>query len=295
MTILFACADLFLGIGEAFWLCPLVALIALGAGSGLLIFELGRPWQFWRVFSRQTAVLTFGAWMVGILVVADAAYFSCWLSFLPWAGIWAVRSVTAVVAMLLGFGVLLYTGVELASMKARVFWNTPALPMVFALSGLLSGCGANCLVLFALPPSPFAHNAAAQVAMALVGVAILQICLTALCVAALLATMLYVLMMYSSVTPGSRKVALRWLKGRYAAPFWCGLVLAGHVLPLLLLAFGASSPATVGVAAAAAIVGGVFMRFLVVHSDDRRMIEDEAAYLARLPKGDEEFLKRNWG
>ena len=320
ITIVTVCLDLFLGLGAAVWLCPFVALVCLGLGSGLLIFELGRPWQFWRVFSRQKAVLTFGAWMVGILVVVDALYFSCWLAWFPWAGLGVLRAVIAVAALALGLGVLLYTGIELASMKSRVFWNTPALPVVFALGGLLNGCAADYLLVL-VAGSPGFVIAPLQIVAQLVALPILLYAIAIFCFLTLLALMLYVLLMLTSAGPDARAVAQRWLKGRYALAFWLGLVVLGLVLPLVLtglvvagsggfaLSAAASElavTAAVGpgpalavaasiLAALCAIGGGVFMRFLVVYSDDRRCLEGEADYWAHLPQGDEPFLRRNWG
>jgi formate-dependent nitrite reductase membrane component NrfD len=330
----------------------LLALVCLGLGSGLLVFELGRPWQFWRVFSRQRAVLTFGAWMVGLLVLVDALYFSCGLAWFPWAGSEALRAVVAILALALGFGVLLYTGIELASMKARVFWNTPALPIVFALGGLLCGCAADYLLVLvsgnpgfvaavlppgmlsagalsagALPPGALPQLGAAQLAAQLVALPILLVGIAIFGFLTLMALMLYLLLMLTSAGPEARVVAQRWLKGRYALAFWLGLVVLGLAVPLLLAGFALAAVdgpglelvmltdgfglvmsadglavdvdsvalAAGGVAALCAICGGVFLRFLVVYSDDRRSLAGEMDYWAHLPQGDEPFLKCNWG
>jgi formate-dependent nitrite reductase membrane component NrfD len=249
--------------------------------------------------------------MVGLLVVVDALYFLCWLPLVPLDALWVLRVLLAAVALLLGFGVLLYTGIELASMKARVFWNTPALPLVFALGGLLSGCAADYLVVALLPQGLSASLSVAGAAMAggvgeaagatavggvvtltLVTTA-LRVCMAVLCVATLISLLLYVLMMYATSSPGARDVALRWLNGRYALPFWGGLLLIGLLLPLALLALDTAMFAAL--AAVLAVVGEVFLRFLVVYSDDRRMIDAEAAFWERLPRGDEAFLDKHWG
>jgi polysulfide reductase chain C len=288
MTVVCAVADLFFGAGALLWPSAVGAVLALGLGSGLLIFELGRPFQFWRVFSRQMAVLTWGAWMVALLVVIDVLYLSCWLDFLPWSGIAVLRLCLATVGLLLAGGVLLYTGIELSSMKARVFWNTPALPLLFVLAGLLNGCAADLLVVMALPGQSLA-------ALLLSGVVfmVMRTVTVVLVVLTLIGTLLYVLMMYTSSNVGAREVARRWLRGSYAPAFWGGLMAAGLFVPLVLFAID-GTVATAG-AAVLVVIGGVFLRFLIVYSDDRRQLDAEAAYWSHLPEGDELFLKRDWG
>jgi polysulfide reductase chain C len=121
----------------------------------------------------------------------------------------------------------------------------------------------------------------------------LAITITVLLITNLLIVLLYVLLMYTSAEPAARVAAARWLKGSYAGYFWLGLVVAGLVFPLLLTVLAGEVGTTA--AAALAIIGGVFLRFLVVYSDDRRQLTGEARWWAALPRGDEEFLKQNWG
>jgi hypothetical protein len=42
------------------------------------------------------------------------------------------------------------------------------------------------------------------------------------------------------------------------------------------------------------VIGGLFLRFLVVYSDDRRMFDGEELWRSQLPRGDEDFLKSTW-
>ncbi len=48
------------------------------------------------------------------------------------------RGLGTVIAVL-GFGIMLYTGLLLGLLKAVPFWNTPALPLLFVLSALSTG------------------------------------------------------------------------------------------------------------------------------------------------------------
>lgn len=293
MIIIATIADLFLDLGFLFVPCALGSLVALGLGSFLLIFELGRPFQFWRVFSKEKAILTFGAWMVVALIIFNVVYFSFWFSFVPWYEAVLFRQIIAAICLLLGCGVLLYTGVELSSMKARVFWNTPALPILFVLSGLLVGLAGNFIMISVWP---YVWNETIGILMLEYALIVTQATLAAfmviMIVLNLVAVLIYVLMMYFSASAGARKAAARWLKGSYAVGFWGGLVVVGLILPLVLFAVG-SLPALL-VAAVCVIFGGVCLRFLIVYCDDRRELNGEALHEKRLPDGDELFLSQNW-
>lgn len=295
MIIVAAIADLFFGLAFLFVPCAAGSFVALGLGSFLLIFELGRPLQFWRVFSKEKAVLTFGAWMVILLILLDLWYFSFWFGFVPWSQVAVLRQIVATLCLLVGSGVMLYTGVELSSMKARVFWNTPALPILFALSGLLCGAAANYLVLRFWPFSVAIAEPLLQQSLGFEGAAAepyLLIFIALFAALTLVASLIYVYMLYFSASAGAKKAASRWIKGSYAWAFWGGLVVVGLVLPLTLLAL--SNPLLNVVAAVCLIAGGLALRFLVVYCDDRREFKGEALHKKRLPNGDEPFLKAHW-
>jgi polysulfide reductase chain C len=295
MIIVATVADLAFGLGSIFIPCAAGSIVALGLGSFLLIFELGRPFQFWRVFSKEKAILTFGAWMVIALVIFDIIYFSFWFVFIPWSGIVLLRQIIGVICLLLGWGVMLYTGVELSSMKARVFWNTPVLPVLFVLSGLLVGAAADNLLIGVWPKLPdlMAPPFIESPIFVLASVqGYLKIIITMLTVLVLVATFVYVLMMYFAGSSGARKAATRWLTGSYAWAFWGGLVIVGLIIPLFLQAF--NSPLLLAFSWVCIIIGGLCLRFLVVYCDDRRELNGEALYQKRLPDGDEDFLKCNW-
>ena len=298
MTIIAAVADVFFGTGHAFALSLLASAAFLAFGSFLLIFELGRPFQFWRVFSLQKAVLTFGAWMVGLLIVINVVYFSFWVDWFPWKDLVALRCIVAVVGILVACGVLLYTGIELSSMKGRVLWNTPALPVLFSVSGLLTGVAANAL-LYGLWPFPGVVEGEFPVGVEGVVMAstIPPAALRALCVGLIIATLIislvYILMMYTSSNTAARNAAKRWLKGSYFSAFWGGLVVFGLLIPLVIFMVGSSF--LDNFAFLFVLLGGVFLRFLVVYSDDRRLLPGEDVYWNRLPKGDEPFMGKDWG
>lgn len=50
------------------------------------------------------------------------------------------------VAGVAGFGIMVYTGVMLSTLKAHAFWATPALPVLFTRLGALHGLRGHCAV-----------------------------------------------------------------------------------------------------------------------------------------------------
>lgn len=274
-------ADLLFGQGSAFALGSLLTAVTLGLGSGLLIFELGRPMQFWRVFSTQKAIMTFGAWMLSLLIVTSFIYFTFWPVFSPWRDLLILRQILAVLNLLLGLGLCAYTGILLGSLKARRFWNTPALPVLFLVSGLSTGLAAQSL-LAGLWPFTGERDGLEGLHSMLRMVDLGLICLE------LIIVLLYVMMMRYLSSEEAGKIAASWLNGSKKIAFWGGLIVMGLVLPLAFYALAGSmgmivSPILV-------LVGGLVLRFLVVYSDERTQLPGEAAYDAGLPNGDEAFL-----
>ncbi|MGV8084268.1 MAG: NrfD/PsrC family molybdoenzyme membrane anchor subunit [Coriobacteriia bacterium] len=282
MTVVGTSAELFFNQGDVFAFAVLAAMILAAAGSSLLMFDLGRPLQFWRVFSKQRAVLTFGAWSLTVLMLLNIVYFTFYTPWFPWSGSVGGQKFVGAICALVGLGVMLYTGVMLSSLKARPFWNTPALPVLFTISGLSTGAAANSLLAGVWP---FA-GAEEAVVSAHEALHMLDI---GLIVFELIVVLLYVTMMYTSSNPTARLAAGKWLSGDYSKAFWGGLVVVGLIVPLAFYAIGGTVGAVL--APVLAIIGGVILRFLVIYSDDRRMTNGEQRYWERLPRGDEAFLK----
>lgn len=285
MTIVTAIADVFFGQGELFAICPLIAACALALGCAFLLFELGVTTAFWRVFTWHGAVLNFGAYSLGLLIALDVVYFSFFTGWFPWCGSVGGRVFFAIISLIVALCVIVYTGVELSSMKGRAFWNTPALPVLFTVSGLLTGVAANSLVLGFWPyaGSPEAVEPM-RVILSYMGIA-LGI-LTLLCVVS------YVLMMKTSLDTYAQIPATRLVNGSYSTAFWFVLVVVGLVVPVVLYALG--MPMLALLADCCVLVGGMCLRALFVFSNDRRMLPGEEDYYDRLATGDEPFMKTNW-
>ncbi len=272
-------ADLFLGRGDVFALGCLVTAFLIAVGSGLLIFELGVPLRFWRVFSTQKAIMTVGAWMLSLLIGTSFLQFTFWIDLSPWQTLTGLRQVLSAFNLLLGLGVCTYTGILLGSMKPRRFWNTPALPVLFLVSGLSTGVTLQSF-LKGFWPYAGGEAAVAEVHELLESADLILIIMESIVI------LVYVLMMRTTAGPAAAQAAARWLTGTYALEFWGGVIALGLFLPLVLYVLNVQVFPSLCV-----LTGGLILRFLVVYSDDRTFSPGEEKYLSRLPRGDEAFLK----
>jgi formate-dependent nitrite reductase membrane component NrfD len=279
IMIVSAVADLFFGTGNLFLPASFAATLLLAIGASLLVFELGRPFQFLRVFSREKAIMTVGAYLLSLLIAVSFAYGTFLFSFLPWHAIEGLRQVVAAIGLLLGVGVVVYTGVLPASMKARPFWHGPALPVLFMVSAISIGIAVQYLLVHVL-------SSGSDVAVA---EGLLTAANIVLLVGELIVLFIYVLTMRASAAPPAAQAANAWLKGRQKLAFWVGLVVIGLIAPLVLYAVGIDI--TWILASAGVLIGGIVLRFLIVYSGDRTLLPGEAEFLAKLPSGDEEFLR----
>ena len=86
MLLIAGITDLFLGAGRTSLLANILAFVFIGIGAGLLILELGRPLQAWRVFTSPKAILTIGAWCMLAAIGFGVLYVSFAIPAFPWSG-----------------------------------------------------------------------------------------------------------------------------------------------------------------------------------------------------------------
>jgi len=278
MLVIAGIIDLFAAGGQTSLLGNFLGPVFMSVGSGILIFDLGRPFQAWRVFMNPKAILTVGARVMTLSIIAGLAYTSFGLSMLPWSGWIAVRKILAVVCILTGLVVAIYPSFVLGRNKGRPFWGGSGMMGLFLISSFATGLAAHILSGMILPP------AAPEALGSFPG-------LTALLLACqLLFWVGYLWTKLSGATAPEKEAAQKWINGKFAAPFKNGFILAGTVAPMILIL----TPVTLCQALGALLVlaGGLVMRVLVVYAgEDRTLLPGEKRYRSRLPKGDEAFLK----
>jgi formate-dependent nitrite reductase membrane component NrfD len=265
VIIISSAADLFWGEGEQFALGSLLAGVILALGAGLLLFDLGRPLQFWRIFSRQKVIMTFGAWMLSALIVTSILYFSFWISFSPWRDLILVRQMLAWLNIVLGLGVCIYTGISLGHMKSRPFWNSQVLPILFLVSALSTGIAVQSLFVGDWPYSGIKglEDTYALLKHFNIGILLLE----------LIIIFVYVFMMRTSSGKEARIIAEGWLVGRKKLAFWGGIIGMGLLIPGGLYFI---TGIELSLISACILLGGLILRSLLVFSDERRKLPDEA-------------------
>ncbi|MDR0515385.1 MAG: polysulfide reductase NrfD [Coriobacteriaceae bacterium] len=280
------------GSGEIFAMPVFIALVCLGLGCFFLVFELGQPTVFLRVFLTATAIIKWGAILLSVALIFGFVY---WVSCLPWdfvAFLIPLRGICLALAGICGALVMVYTGVLLASLKAHAFWSTPALPVLFTVSALSTGSALCALALGMWPFDPATFNNAAGLIVSLHEKELIYEALhlidMVLIGVELLVLLMYVLLLRGSGNAVARAVATRWVSGKVAPAFWGGMVIAGLLLPLALYSGGGEAAAAV--APVLVLAGGCLLRFLVVFADDRRKVPGEDRFYRRLPHHDAEFL-----
>ena len=278
MLVMAGIVDLFVAGGQTSLLGNFLGPVFMSAGSGILVLDLGRPFQAWRVFMNPKAILTIGARVMTVSIIVGLVYTSFGLSMLPWSGWVIVRKLLAVVCILSGLVVAIYPSFVLGRNKGRPFWSGSGLLSLFLISSFVTGAAAHILSGMILPP------ASPAVLAGFPG-------LTSLLLACqILFWGGYLWVKRTGATAPEAVAAKEWISGKFSSYFKAGFLLAGTLLPLVLLLV----PIALAQAAGALLVlaGGLLMRILVVYAgEERTWLPGEKRYKARLPVGDEAFLK----
>lgn len=277
---------------QALMLPNFVALLAIVVGLFFLVFELGQPPVFYRAYVTATSIIKWGAVLLTIAAFGSLFWLlGNWSPETPVLGFLSVfnffdglSSLWLTAAGLAGFGIMVYTGVMLSTLKAHSFWATPALPVLFTISALSTACAAIMLSMGGWPgvADIAALKAAEEVHHVLHTVDIILVFAEL--------TVLFV-MLLSFVGAGNRtqqRVAKKWLTGQYAGWFWIGMFCIGLVIPLICNITGNAAAGTV--AAILVLFGGCLLRFLCVWSDDRQPLDGENLYYYRLKTADGRFM-----
>lgn len=269
-----------------------VALIAIAIGLFFLVFELGQPPVFWRVYTTATSIIKWGA-----VLLTFAAFFSLfwilgyWSPETPILGFLSVfnflapfASVNLAIAGIAGLGIMIYTGVMLSTLKAHSFWATPALPILFTTSALSTACAAIMLSLCVWP-------GVADLATVTAGHEVHELLHLIDIILVFVEITILLIMILSFLGAGNRtqqRVAQRWVKGSFAPVFWFGMIACGLVIPLIC---NLSGNATLGtIACILVLCGGLILRYLCVWSDDRQPLPDENRYYFRLKTNDDRLF-----
>jgi formate-dependent nitrite reductase membrane component NrfD len=139
---------------------PALSVAVLTLGMAALFLDLEHKLYVWRLYTtfQITSPMSWGAWILLLVYPALIAAFTArppalvrelWPAFGAWSDALAeprrVRAI-AVVNIVLGVGLGIYTGVLLSSLGARPFWNSALLGPLFLVSGLSTSAAFTHLV-----------------------------------------------------------------------------------------------------------------------------------------------------
>ncbi|MDO4291026.1 MAG: polysulfide reductase NrfD [Eggerthellaceae bacterium] len=269
------------------------AIVCVAIGCVFLIIDLGQPGVFWRVWTTATSIIKWGATFLVIAAVFALLFFlafigDAWPIFAPLSDfLKPAASFFLGVAGFFGLCIMMYTGIMLSTLKAHAFWATPALPVLFTVSAISTGCAAITLTLGGWPAE---LDLFSMIAVEVVEEIIHTVDII-LVVAEFIILMTMVLSFLGAGNVTAKKAAKRWVCGSYAPLFWIGMVGVGLVIPFILYVAGSGAAATL-VAPILVLIGGCLLRFLVVNTDDRAPIPGEERYYTRCAKPDAEFVKK---
>lgn len=229
-------------------------------GCLLLIFDLGKPINFWRAFMRPNCSwMARGSLIIAIFMGLGAIHIAFWIwPFAPEGFRQATnaRHFIGALGAIFAVGTMIYTGVLLAAARPIAFWSTAMLPLLFLVSALSTGVMAVVLV----GSLTGIEHAGPMAMLAKVDIA-------------LIVFEVLVIIMYFQAThrvPESRASAKRVLSGPLAPLFWFGFAVLGLLIPLVLELLGAfslhgSGAATVtSIAAVCGIIGGLMLRQVIL-------------------------------
>ena len=208
---------------------------------------------------------TFSAISVGALTLS--AFIGC-VAFLAWnqgkgvaPGSRAVKIAAAVrwVSLALSLVVMVYTGVLLCLMPSVPLWNTPLLPVLFALSSCATGLGA--VLLIGAVVFWDAHRLAVPVSLALRAD-------SAIAAAELFVVIAMGVALAFSSGEAATASLYELVSGTYAPMFWAGFVGVGLVAPPVLgLVFSLVPPKSLvpyAIIGVCILVGGLSLRYCVI-------------------------------
>jgi len=283
-----------------------IAPFPLIVGLLFLIYDLERPHLFWKLLTtlQYHSIMSLGAWLLVIFSALSFIYFYLWLPdrfdaievlrrvarrcdkwgftrifktgtflhVLHRSRLNKLRGLIAMVGIPVALFVGIYTGVLLGALVARPFWNNPMLPMLFLVSALKTGTASICLIGCCV--KGFGGMTREKIETNKFMIHSIDVFLMIL---SIIAFILYIFGLYTS--PGSSAEAAGLIMGgEFTFLFWGLAVAVGVLLPLFLEVYELfphfirrrtmreHNPWISGVVTVSVLVGGFFLRYVVVYA-----------------------------
>jgi formate-dependent nitrite reductase membrane component NrfD len=238
---------------------PVLVLI----GTVFLLFDLGSVFKVYRLFSSTSTFATSwmvrGTWILTAFVIFALAYslpsFTLF-EWLPWGRASTLRQGIGVIAALLSILVVVYPGFLLGVLKSIPLWNTPALPLLFFLSGLDNGIAALLAVALLFPGSfaTYGFHLLGAGDVVLIGL------------------LLIVLGAYIEIVRQAGETAAASIRLLRTPLFIGGVLFAGLLIPLGLLVYSffvthaTALPVLGGITSILLLAGGLLLRYSIIRA-----------------------------
>lgn len=229
-------------------IAALVAIVTLGVGSFFVWLDLGAPLRVFYLFLHFNAAApaSWGSWFLAIFLAIAALYALACLTGREEK----VKRLAAIVGVPFALLTATYTGVLMNRAPGLTLWHNAMLPALFLNGGLISGIALTMVLTAGRLGSPTMVKLGRFVA-----------CLVA---AELLMVFSEVAILSAGGTESAAAVRAL-LTGPLSATFWLVQVIAGSVVPLMILAFDKKGrPAAQVIACLLLLVGVYTMRHIVV-------------------------------
>lgn len=232
------------------YLAPFPVMI----GLVLLILDLHRPLLFYQILLNYNlgSVMSWG--VIALFAFTPVSLVYAFLLFKNYQG--PAVKILSIANMLLGLGVGAYTGLLLSAVATNPVWGSALIPILFTISALSTGiCGTILVAGIGLKANSDELGKLASLDMVAIAAELLVI----------------FIMIISWYTSAQGATAAAAVLGTYGVMFWGLVVGLGLLLPLGILVYevrahGQAPQLLPYASATLAIVGGFFLRYVIVYA-----------------------------
>ncbi|HWP97891.1 MAG TPA: NrfD/PsrC family molybdoenzyme membrane anchor subunit [Syntrophomonadaceae bacterium] len=245
----------------------LVAVAGAAIGGLLLMIEAGNKAKAYLIVANPASMASKNAIMMTLFMGIAFVYATFFFDFIPWAGLEIIQNTVAVLGIITALIAVVIPALELGESRGRAFWDASALGPVFIITSAASGLAAVILTAVIMG---YAEN---------ISILILDKVLLGFLVLQLISVVTYVFGKRHSGAYEARKAADNILNGQFKISFWGGIILAGTIVPILMLLLGSISFILIAKTVLVLIGGACFRNVFL-----------QAAIRKPLPGEENEFL-----
>jgi polysulfide reductase chain C len=243
-------------------------------GSCLLLLDLGRPQVAFRALSKPNkAWISRGTIVLTTFTILGAI--QCGFLVWPFQGLRDYPSLYLtlnIINGILGILTVIYTGLLFDTTRSIPFWSTPILPLLFLVSGVSTGIFGLILILFL--SGGIENHVVSLLSQLDVFLLIFE------------GMVLFFYLHGMHEVTAARASVRRLLRGDLATPFWVGVVIIGLLIPFVLEVFWAGETIPTLIASLFGLVGGIYVRYIVVSGAVKAPLNAEGVLIYLSPRPD---------